>query len=148
MKNAFFRGAALLLALLCLLGAMGCGGGKTAGAKIDLGTSELYTRDELEAAVKLIEKEFSGWKGCELHTLRYAGDEWQTAENAAWLSELAEAQGRPGPITECAMFLSDFHSPKGPKQIGAWNMDEEYRNWQWWLGRPEGGEWQLLTWGY
>ena len=26
--------------------------------------------------------------------------------------------------------------------------DEEYFDYQWWLARTEGGEWQLLTWGY
>ena len=25
---------------------------------------------------------------------------------------------------------------------------EEYTDWQWWLARSEGGDWELLTWGY
>ena len=25
---------------------------------------------------------------------------------------------------------------------------KEYKNWQWWLGRSETGDWKLMTWGY
>jgi len=31
---------------------------------------------------------------------------------------------------------------------GAWEADKEYTDWQWWLAREEGGDWELLTWGY
>jgi len=31
---------------------------------------------------------------------------------------------------------------------GAWEPDYEYSDWQWWLARTDGGEWQLITWGY
>ena len=30
---------------------------------------------------------------------------------------------------------------------GAWEANEEY-TWSWWLARSEGGEWNLMTWGY
>ena len=45
-------------------------GGK---ATVDYGSSELYTREDLKAAVKLIEDEFASFTGCEMHALRYAG---------------------------------------------------------------------------
>ena len=49
-------------------------------------------------------------------------------------------------MDECIAFESSFHSPTTPQ--GGWDVDSEYTEWQWWLARPEGGEWKLLTWGY
>ena len=55
-------------------------------------------------------------------------------------------KGKDEAYAECICFLSDFHSPK--KASGAWEKDKEYEDWQWWLARTEGGEWELVTWGY
>jgi D-alanyl-D-alanine carboxypeptidase len=64
------------------------------------------------------------------------------------MNDLAQARGMDVVFTQCAEFMSDFHSPTDPALAGAWNVDEEYVDWQWWLAREEGGEWQLMTWGY
>ena len=53
---------------------------------IDYGTSELYSQEDLEEAAIQIKCSFASWKGCELHSLRYAGDECCTEENIAWLN--------------------------------------------------------------
>jgi|P1105metagenome_2_1110788.scaffolds.fasta_scaffold64879_2 D-alanyl-D-alanine carboxypeptidase len=135
---------AVMSAVLLLLTAFAACGGKSAEAEvsIDYGTSDLYTQADREQAVSLIRQEFSGWEGCELHAIRYAGDECQSEENLSWMNDLREGED----FTQCIEFFSDFHSPK--QDAGAWNPDQEYTDWQWWLARPEGGEWQLLTWGY
>lgn len=41
----------------------------------------------------------------------------------------------------------DFHSPveEGPY---AWTPDYEYKDYQWWLGRTEGGDWEIVSYGY
>ena len=109
---------------------------------IDLGNSELYTRQDVSDAAELVEEEFATWEGCQLYNIRYAGDECNTPDNVAWMNELAEGQD----FVECIEFLSDFHSPV--EGGGAWEADADYLDWQWWLARPEGGAWQLLTWGY
>ena len=90
--------------------------------------------------------EFDTWEGCEMHKLSYAGDEAFSLENLDWLNEIAKEDGKDEAYTECICFLSDFHSPK--KASGAWEKDKEYEDWQWWLARTEGGEWELVTWGY
>ncbi len=130
----------VFLVLLCLLALAACGSEKD--VSIDYGSSSLYAQEDMDAAISLIEKEFKTWQGCELHSIRYVGDECNSAENIEWMNELNEDQN----YTECIEFLSDFHSPK--KGGGAWEADSEYTNWQWWLARPEGGDWELLTWGY
>ena len=108
---------------------------------IDYGTSELYTKEELDEAIVQIKCRFAGF-GCELHSISYAGDEANNAENLAWLNELDEGKG----YTQVCAFLSDFHTPADAG--GAWEPDTEYTAWQWWLARTEDGGWQLLTFGY
>ena len=49
-------------------------------------------------------------------------------------------------FTQCIEFLSDFRtSGEAASDLEA---DQEYQNWQWWLARSDGGDWQLMTWGY
>ncbi len=109
---------------------------------VDYGSSMLYSRPEMEAAVELILEEFGQWEGCEMHSIRYAGDSCRSEENLQWLNSLKDG----GNYVDCIEFLSDFHSPV--EGGGAWNPDFEYTDYQWWLARPEGGAWELLTWGY
>ena len=106
---------------------------------IDLHGSEMYTEEDLQAAVEVILAEFNTWEGCELHTLGYTSDE----ESMDWL-DYANSSDK-GSFDEVAMFDSSFRSPK--EQIGAWEADEEY-TWSWTLARADKGEWQLLTWGW
>ena len=100
----------------------------------------------MNAAIQLIMDTFSTWAGCELHSISYVSDEKCNSENIAWMNELAAANDLNEQFDQCIMFKSDFHSPK--KGGGAWNADEEYTDWQWWLARTDGGQWKLMTWGY
>ena len=109
---------------------------------IDCGDSKLYTQAELGAAVERIKTEFAAWEGCELHSIRYAGDENCTEENLKWMNEL----NKDGNYTQVAEFMMDFHSPV--EQIGAWEADREYMDYQWWLARSADGSWDIVTYGY
>ena len=110
--------------------------------EIDYGTSQIYTQEELEEAVIRIKCEFASWEGCELHKLSYAGDEANNAENLEWLNDHEGG----GSYTRAAEFLSDFHSPV--QAAGAWEPDEEYKDYQWWLARTDGGDWEIVDYGY
>lgn len=114
--------------------------------EIDYGTSELYTAEEMDEAIALILAEFDTWEGCEMHSIRYFSDECSSGEFVAWMNELAEAREPGTTFTQCIAFRSDFHSPV--EAYGAWEPDQEYTNWEWWLAREDGGSWQLMTWGY
>lgn len=111
------------------------------GFTIDYGASELYTQADMDEAIALINAEFSAWTGCEMHSLRYAGDDVNNSENLAWMNELSDKE-----YAQVIEFLSDFHSPV--EGGGSWEADTEYNDWNWWLARTEGGNWELLTWGY
>ena len=122
--------------------------GGTPAVSIDYGTSKLYNETDMDDAIALIRSEFDTWEGCELREIRYAGDQTVTADNLKWLNELAAANPDDfsGDYEECIGFVSDFHSPV--EQAGAWEPDTDYTDWQWWLARQAGGDWELLTWGY
>ena len=111
--------------------------------KIDLGESALYTEDELKEAIVQIKCRFAYFAGCELHSVTYAGDGCNTDENVGWLNEIDEGKN----YTQAIEFLTDFHSPK-EAGMTAWEPDEEYEDYQWWLARTDEGGWQLITWGY
>ena len=115
---------------------------KASDVTIDLGSSTIYTEEELKEAVVQIKCKFASWEGCELHSIRYAGDESCTEENLKWMNEL----NKDGNYTQVAEFLMDFHSPM--EQIGAWEADREYTDYQWWLARSADGGWDIVTFGY
>ena len=131
----------LLLALTLTMTA--CGGKNS--VTVDYGSSGIYTQKDMDAAIRKIRAEFDTWKGCELHAIRYAGDECCTQENIQWLSGHTDDGTE---FSQCIEFLSDFHSPKTSEEALAFNVDEEYTDWNWWLARTEGGDWVLLDWGY
>ena len=108
----------------------------------DFGTSELYTTDELQQAAIQVKCQFASFAGCELHSLRYAGDECNTPENLKWLNSLDENAN----YTQVAEMLTDYHTPV--EGGGAWEPDTEREDYQWWLARTDDGGWQLLTFGY
>ena len=116
-------------------------GEKAPELTIDYGASALYTKEDLDEAIVQIKCRFAGF-GCELHSISYAGDGANNAENLAWMNELDPGKG----YTQVCEFLSDFHTPADAE--GAWEPDTEYTSWQWWLARTEDGGWQLLTFGY
>ena len=109
---------------------------------VDYGSSEIYTPEQLKEAAIQIKCTFAGWKGCELHSLRYAGDEADNAKNLEWLNSHDEN----AEYTHAAEFLTDFHSPV--EASGAWDPDQEYKDYQWWLGLTEDGTWEVVDWGY
>lgn len=135
------------LCLVLILSLIGCGEKTKSDVTIEYGESSVYTKEDMNAAIKLIRDEFQTWEGCELHSITYSSDDrCNNAENIAWMNELEEANDAQENFTQCIMFESSFHSPKNGD--GAWNPDEEYEGWQWWLARSDGGQWKLMTWGY
>ncbi len=140
------KAIAILLLITVLCGSAGCAGKPKAEVSIDYGNSALYSKEDMDAAIAVIRKEFDTWDGCELHSISYGSDDACSAENIKWMNELEAANDAQETFSQCILFKSNFHSPKNGG--GAWNADQEYTDWQWWLARSEGGAWKLMTWGY
>lgn len=109
--------------------------------------SILYTQEDLDAAMDTILAQFEEWTGCELHSLSYAGDDESFSDET--LSDVA-AWGEGKDYTEIAKFIMDFHSPVDEADLEgtAWNPDFEYTDYTWTLAREEGGEWEVVGYGY
>ena len=119
--------------------------GDTSKVEIDYGASSVYSKEEIDSAIEIIKKQFASFEGCELHSLSYMPDEeCNNANNIEWMNNLRTDDNKEA-FTQCIAFESSFRSPK--KGGGAWEANEEY-TWSWWLARSEGGEWNLMTWGY
>ncbi len=140
------RALIVLLSMVCAIVLVSCKSKTATEVEIDYGTSSIYTQDDMDAAIELIQEVFHTWDGCELHSISYAGDDKCSKSNIAWMNALEEANDAKETFTQCMMFKSNFHSPKNGG--GAWNADEEYTDWQWWLARSDSGQWKLMTWGY
>ena len=117
---------------------------QAAAAKVEInyGKSEIYTQADMDAAISIIQTQFKKWKGCKLINIRYAGDDSNNAENLKWLNNLRPQEN----FSQCIEFFSDFYVSKKTNTV--FNLDSEYKNYQWWLARNEDGEWQLVTFGY
>lgn len=109
-------------------------------ASIDYGTSDVYSRQDMNEAVDLIKEKFDSWDGCKLYSISYAGDDFCERE-LEYCNTLAD-EGIT--YAECIVFRMRFRSPIFGG--GAWNPNFEY-NWSWYLARTQNGEWELLTWG-
>lgn len=108
---------------------------------VDYKTSEIYSKEDMDAAIEQIMKEFNNWEGCEMHQINYTDDQ-KCKDNLSYVNELDTDKK----FEECIVFTANFHSPK--EGGGAWQADYEYEDYEWYLARVKGGEWELLTWGY
>ena len=132
---------AKVLAALMVIALMLCGCGDVSGVKINYGQSDIYTREDMDAAIDRIKNEFRTWEGCKLYTIDYAGDERSMGE-LDYVNDLDENAD----FVECIVFESSFHTPIDGGS--GFNSDETYTGWSWYLARSSGDEWVLLTWGY
>ena len=103
-------------------------------AKIDCGASDLYTSDEINAAIQTVRDEFKTFSGCKLFSLSYAGDE-------ASLKEFEYCADYEEAIVIDSVFLSPLF------RSGAWTPRRLY-TWHFILMRNPDSPWQLLTYGY
>lgn len=103
--------------------------------------SAIYSNADVEEAFIAVEDAFGKWEGCEMHDIRYAGDDCVTEKNLAWMNELSGKDYK-----DVIEILTDFHSPvEGDSTL---DLDTEYENYEWWLARTDGGSWELVTMGY
>ncbi len=109
--------------------------------RIDFSESSLYDITELQAAAALVTEHFAGFEGCTMTSLRYAGDDACSEENLRWLNSLKDGRH----FTQCAEFLMSFISDGTNPVL---EKAGEYLDYQWWLAREDGGDWELITWGY
>lgn len=129
--------AAMLLAASLMLFA-GCGG-NVRHVNVEPWESELYTEQEVNAAVSCVKsyfkKEFSG---CTLTSITYAGDE-KTEE---------ERQYAQMPDGEDVIVLTSSFDVDSSGGDGSLEPNSTYRKFLWILKRTNGGPWEHTDHGY
>lgn len=110
--------------------------------KVNLGTSELYSEEELQLAADSILDEIGSWDSVKkVYDITYCGDEISVG-NLDYCNMLDDKN-----YTQCVVFESSFKSADS-RHSGGFNPDSKYTDWQWYLAKADDGEWNLLTWGY
>ena len=110
---------------------------------IDYGDSEIFSKEDLEDAVVRIKCQFAFWNGCELKSIRYAGDDAVTDERLAQL----KAKDPDINDVQIAGFLMDFKTSENPEGT-TFNPNQEYIDYQWWLSKSDNDGWEIVDFGY
>lgn len=128
----------LIFCIYCLV-LVSCGG-DSSKADIDLGNSELFAQEELEAAAACVKKEFRIFGGCTMLNLRYDEEETKKAGND-WKKNF-DQEGN------IAIFVSDFETDSAGGD-GSMEPNSTYPDWQWILLQDKRLKtWKILTSGY
>lgn len=128
----------LVCGIVLAFGLCACGGDTNDVATHEV-ASDLYTQEEITAAMDTIKTEFKDWKGCTLKELYYAGDGFSEGHQD-WADRNDEE--------EAIVLLSSFDvdSSGGPDRT--LNPDSTYTDWMWILVRSSGGPWKHVDHGY
>ncbi len=130
--------AAVLLCIVLSVVLCSCGG-NIRNVKITEVSSELYSQEDIDAAIKVIEQLFSkDWSGCTLTKISYASDQ-TSRDYQAW----ADRNNADEAIVLISSFDVDSSGGDGPL-----NPNSTYDGWMWILVRSDGGEWRHVDHGY
>lgn len=99
----------------------------------DYGESQLYTKAEMQQAMKVIRKDFTNGSmhASSLQRIAYQDDKTSKSLGEAYDHDKAMA------------FYVDFHSPKTDISAGPLNPDQDYRNYKYLVYLNEKGEWEI-----
>ncbi len=103
-----------------------------------------YTPSEIAQAELLIEAEIASFgEGFELHSL----DPLPERNNQTELDYINSLERSEVPYTHVLVVGSSFHTPKEFAEFTAWEPDLEY-TYEWYLGRHDNDDWEIVTYGY
>ena len=126
----------LCILLVCSLSACGGNVSKVNTHNVD---SEIYSEEDINAAIDTIKKEFkTDWKGCTLTEIYYAGDD-SSKDHQDWANR--------NNADEVIVLQSSFDVDSSGGD-GSLNPNSTYNGWNWILVRTNGGQWQHVDHGY
>ena len=108
------------------------------------GSSETYSDEDLQAAVDTIMNTVNNeWNvKVEMQELFYQWDE-ESANQLSYCQELNPE------VDECVFFKTNFYIPEQDAEMaGAFEPNTTLTDYEWYLGRSNWGEWNVLTAGY
>ena len=126
----------LCILLVCSLSACGGNVSKVNTHNVD---SEIYSEEDINAAIDTIKKEFKNdWKGCTLTEIYYEGDD-SSKDHQDWANR--------NNADEVIVLQSSFDVDSSGGD-GSLNPNSTYNGWNWILVRTNGGQWQHVDHGY
>ena len=129
---------ALVLALVCVIGLVACGG-NVKNVKITDYSSEIYSDAEIKNAIDVAINYFKkNFEGCTLTEITYLGDD----ELDNW-QEFAERNN----ADDVMVLVSSFNVGASGGD-GSLNPNDTYTNWKWVLVRTNDGKWEHVDHGY
>lgn len=111
-------------------------------AVLEYGTSEIYSEKEIDGAFRAVMDDFNTWDAkCTMISLAYAGDD-VTRKCSKYQSESDD-----NAYDEFIVVEGSFRTPK--HNAGGFDRNTVIDDgWTWELGRNNGGEWKIITYGY
>lgn len=110
------------------------------------GTSERYTREDIDAAAEAVCEKLRSMKSCYLTSLEYAGDGRVKSEEEYFTARIRKEKGF-SQNAELMVFESSFRTPEFyGVSSGSWSG--RICDWNWILAREPGGEWEVVNYGY
>ena len=132
------RFIALVLAIICILVLVSCGG-NVKNVKITDYSSEIYSDAEIKSAIEVAIDYFKkNFEGCTLTEITYLGDE----KNNDW-QDFAERNN----ATDVIVLVSSFEVGASGGD-GSLNPNSTYNNWKWILVKNNNGKWEHVDHGY
>ena len=143
MKNRSSKQALVFLLGFVMICTLCACGGKANDVRIEPVESELYSEKDINAAIRVIVREFDrGWTGCTLTSISYAGDETTRAESEYYLNTLGLYHA-----DELIILVSSFDVDETGGD-GSLAPNSTYEGWKWILIRNNGGRWKHVDHGY
>ncbi len=140
--------------------------GDTSHVQIDYGASEHFTREEMDAAIAVILRDFrtphepgqennlSAWAGFTLHQISYVSDERSQRQFEYYGREFPyrgnhgyrDSLGRP--YVDGIYFQTSFHTMMTDDGWSGFENGRGYGDYGWTLLLTEDGDWDIVTMGY
>ena len=131
--------------------------GDTSHVQIDYGSSEHFTREEMDAAIAVILRDFntphepgqeddlSAWAGFTLHKIAYVSDAYSREHFERYVIryDCRDSQGRP--YVDAICFRSSFHTIMTDDGWTGLETGCIYSNYDWILLLTEDGAWDIVT---
>lgn len=138
----------LILILVMVFSLTSCGV-DTSDMKIDYGKSEIYTKEDIDAAIEVILDEVNTWFAIDkIYSFSYKSHENNSDYDiVGYANELADSIGHEPNFDQAIELECDFHTANFADNEG-FEPNEDYTGWSWTLARTNGGKWHLVTWGY
>lgn len=138
----FFAIIFLLIAVIIIGRSVHLAKSNIENVKINLGSSEAYSQEELQAAADVILEEISSWNSVKkVYAISYCCDE-STPDNENYCRGFISTE-----YVHCVVFDSSFKT-SGSALSEGFNPDSVYDGWHWIVVKDENNEWKLLDWGY